>query len=297
VSYKTEEQQVEDLKEWWKDNGTPLIVGAVLGLSGFFGWKFYSEKQVAYQVAASDRYLTVTEELEKDDKTQLIENANAVKTDFPDSTYSVLSAFQLAKIAVVKNDLDAAASELDWVITNHPNNELTAVAKIRLARILIAQQKSEQALSLLSFDSDSGYFEVASLIRGNALMALGKKAEALEAYKTADNLSQSTANHPTLKLAIEKLTSEATSSAQVSPIESTEKISKESKKLETANDAASQDDDSGLETKPKSDAKPELEQKPEPEQNLKRNKSLNRTRRQMKRLLNEPFLPVFGGVR
>lgn len=263
MSYQTEEQQVEQLKEWWKDNGTPLIVGAALGLSGFFGWKFYSEKQVAYQVAASDLYLTVTEELEKDDKTQLIDNANAVKANFPDSTYSILSAFQLAKIAVAKKDLEAAASELNWVISNQPNNELTAVAKIRLARILIAQQKPEQALSQLSFDSDSGYFEVAALIKGNALMALGKKAEALEAYKAADNLNQSTANHPTLKLTIENLTAEASASTQVKPVESVAETPVDSGEVEKARatDEKSDDPEVGSEADSEMEAAPELEKK------------------------------------
>ncbi len=219
MSYQTEEQQVEQLKEWWKDNGTPLIVGAVLGLSGFFGWKFYNEKQIAYQIAASDLYITVTEELEKDDKTQLIENANTVKVNFPDTSYAILAAFQLAKIAVEKNDLDSAASEFNWIITNHSNNELASTAKIRLARVLIAQQKTEEALPLLAFDADSGYFEVASLIKGDALIALEKTAEALEAYKAADNIGKATANHPTLKLNIEELTADAISGVQEKTIE------------------------------------------------------------------------------
>jgi predicted negative regulator of RcsB-dependent stress response len=74
-----------------------------------------------------------------------------------------------------------------------------------LARILIAQEKAEQALPLLQFDNESGYFEVASMVKGDALFALGKKPEALEAYQAADNLGQATSSHPTLKLLIEEL--------------------------------------------------------------------------------------------
>ena len=219
MSNQTEEQQIEQLKDWWKDNGTPLIVGAALGLSGFFGWKFYTEKQIAYQEAASTLYISVAEELEKDDKTQLIENANAVKNNFSDSSYAILSAFHLAKIAIDKADLDAASSELNWVLDNHKGNELTAIAKIRLARILIAQQKAEQAIPLLEFDAESGYSEVANLIKGDALLTLGKKAEALEAYKSADNAGKSTINHPTLKLLIDDLTASASQTHKAIEIE------------------------------------------------------------------------------
>jgi len=206
VSYQTEEQQVEQLKEWWKDNGTPLIVGAVLGLSGFFGWKFWNEKQIATQEAASDLYVAVSEQIGKEDTAKLAENATKVKNNFPESSYAILSAFHLAKLAVEDNQLDKAVTELTWVIDKHATNELVHIAKIRLARILVAQQKSEQALPLLAFANDSGYFEIASLIKGDAFMALDRKTEALEAYKAADTAGKVTANHPTLKIMIEELT-------------------------------------------------------------------------------------------
>jgi predicted negative regulator of RcsB-dependent stress response len=214
VSYQTEEQQVEQLKEWWKENGTPLIVGAVIGLSGFFGWKYWTEQQIAYQSNASNLYSLVTEELEKEDatatdkKVKLAEGALAVKTQFPESSYAILSAFHLAKLAVDEKNLDKAVKELTWVIDTHSSNELVHIAKIRLARILVAQQKAEQALPFLSFESESGYFEIASLIKGDAMMALGKSAEALEAYKAADNAGKVTARHQTLKLKIANLTAD-----------------------------------------------------------------------------------------
>jgi len=206
VSYQTEEQQVEQLKEWWKENGTPLIVGAVLGLSGFFGWKYWSAEQKSTQAAASDLYMSVSEQIGKEDTAKLVENANTVKSKFPDSSYAILSAFHLAKQAVEANKMDDAITELNWVIKNHKGNELVQVAKIRLARVYVTQQKAEQALPLLSFDKESGYFEIASLIKGNALMALDRKTEALEAYKAADASGKVTANHSTLKLMIEELT-------------------------------------------------------------------------------------------
>ncbi len=202
---QTEEQQVEQLKEWWSENGTALIVGAILGLSGFFGWKYWNEKQIAYQESASQLYMTVTEELEKENSSKLIENATAVKSRFADSSYAILSAFHIAKAAIKENDLDAAVTEFTWVIDNHGGNELVQIAKLRLARIFVAQHNAEQALGLLSLPKESGYFEFASLIKGDALMSLGRESEALVAYKEAESVNKTTANHPTLKLRIESL--------------------------------------------------------------------------------------------
>ncbi|WP_444995117.1 YfgM family protein [Aliikangiella sp. IMCC44359] len=205
MSYDTEEQQVEKLKEWWSENGTPLIIGAVIGLAGFAGWKYWTEKEVAHQAAASDLYMKVTEVLKSEDKTGLAESAKAVKSQYPKTSYAILSSFQLAKLAVDANELSKAAAELTWIIDNHPDNELTPVAKIRLARIFIQQDKAADALPLVKVDKESGYSALASLVEGDALLALDKKDQALAAYKIAMADVDMVAKHPSLQFKIDQL--------------------------------------------------------------------------------------------
>ena len=205
MSYDTEEQQLETLKEWWKENGTPLIIGAVLGLAGFAGWKYWNQQQIAYQEGASDLYIKVSDILKTEKKEGLAESAEAVKSQFPKSSYAILSAFQLAKLAVDANELDKAAAELSWVIDNHPSNELTAIAKIRLARVFIEQEKASEAVALVSLEETSGYYALASLVKGDALMALERKSEALEAYKAASEDMSIVARNPSLQIKIDQL--------------------------------------------------------------------------------------------
>ncbi|WP_196141066.1 tetratricopeptide repeat protein [Aliikangiella sp. G2MR2-5] len=212
MSYETEEQQVERLKEWWKENGTPLIVGALLGLAGFGGWKYWNEQKLAYQQGASDAYLKVTEILKSEKKEGLAESAKSVKANYPESSYAILSAFQLAKLAVDESKLDEAAAELNWVIEKHPTSELAPVAKIRLARILIEQDKADSALPLVSMEEGTGYYSLASLVKGDALLALDKKADALEAYKAATNDASIVAQNPSLQIKIDQLTAQVKSS-------------------------------------------------------------------------------------
>lgn len=214
MSYETEEQQVERLKEWWKENGTPLVIGAALGLTGFLGWKYWEHKQVAYQEAASDLYVKVSDILETEKKEGLAESAEAVKSQYPKSSYAILSAFQLAKLAVENKSLDKAKSELNWVINNHKNNELATTAKIRLARILIEQEKFTEALPLLEMESESGYYALANMVKGNALIAMGKNEEALAAYKIASADKGIIARNPTLKIKVDELTAEKVGSSK-----------------------------------------------------------------------------------
>jgi predicted negative regulator of RcsB-dependent stress response len=205
VSYDTEEQQIQKLKEWWKDNGTPLIVGAVLGLSGFGGWKYWQAEQVAYQAGASDLFSQVSDILQAEEQNGLSDSLNAVKTQYPNSTYAIFSALHLAKLAVDEKELDKAAQELKWVVENHSGNDLVSIAKIRLARVLIEQGQAEQALTYINIDADSGYSALANLVKGDALLALNKKAEALEAYKLANLDKKIVSRHPTLQFKIDAL--------------------------------------------------------------------------------------------
>ncbi|MCW8880154.1 MAG: tetratricopeptide repeat protein [Kangiellaceae bacterium] len=205
MSYETEEQQLDALKDWWKENGTPLIIGAVLGLAGFAGWKYWNQQQIAYQEGASDLYIKVAEILKTEKKEGLAESAQAVKSEFPKSSYAILSAFQLAKLAVDANELDKAAAELSWVIDNHPSNELTAIAKIRLARVFIEQEKASEAIALVTLEETSGYYALASLVKGDALMALERKSEALDAYKAASTDMSIVSRNPSLQIKIDQL--------------------------------------------------------------------------------------------
>jgi len=161
---------------------------------------------VAEQKAASDLYNKVVEMSDAKDEKKLAENAQAVKEKFSGSTYAVLSAFQLAKLAVDKNELDKAATELNWIITNHKDNELTSLAKIRLARIFIEQGKPADALDLVNLDEKSGYYALSNLVKGDALLALERKDEALEAYKIASIEKEITGRHPSLSFKVEALT-------------------------------------------------------------------------------------------
>jgi len=233
VSYETEEQQLEQLKDWWNENGTPLIVGAILGLAGFGGWKYWNQQQIAYQEAASDLYLKVTEVAESDNKADLAESAMAVKTQYPESSYAILSAFHLAKAAVEAQDYDKAIAELTWVIDNHADNELVSIAKIRLARIFVQQDKATDALPLVELDSESGYYALANLVKGDALLALDRQNDALEAYKLASADLEVVARHPTLQLKIESLSGTnsshaVTSDSDASQSETDESVNSES---------------------------------------------------------------------
>ena len=59
--YETEEQQLEALKKWWKENATSLILGLAIGVSGLFGWRYYLDQNHMHAVMASDMYMQLVQ--------------------------------------------------------------------------------------------------------------------------------------------------------------------------------------------------------------------------------------------
>ncbi|WP_025553346.1 YfgM family protein, partial [Vibrio parahaemolyticus] len=63
--YDTEEQQVEAIKDWWKENGKAVIIGAVVGLGGLFGWRYYQDTVIQASETASQSYTTAMNTLQE----------------------------------------------------------------------------------------------------------------------------------------------------------------------------------------------------------------------------------------
>lgn len=114
--YDTEEQQVEAIKDWWKENGKAVIFGAVIGLGGLFGWRYYQDTMTKAQEAASESYTQAVQELaakgtEGEGALQSFIDANK------ETQYAVLAALQLAKVQVEAGNLDEALAQLEWAKT------------------------------------------------------------------------------------------------------------------------------------------------------------------------------------
>ena len=132
--YTTEEQQVEVIKSWWKENGTSVLAGTVIGLVGLFGWRYYNELQQTNQEAASQAYNAMTAQLAKGDDAAL-EQAKSFISAHQGDAYAELAALQLAAAAVKAGKLDLAAEQLTLVAASG-DESIKPIAALRLARVL-----------------------------------------------------------------------------------------------------------------------------------------------------------------
>ena len=187
--YETEEQQVEALKKWWKENGTSLIVGLFVGVSALFGWRYYTEQNNAHAVYASDLYMQVMQSATiqaVDDKT--IDIHNQLINEFSDTPYAALASLALAKTEYEKDNVDGAVAQLELAI-KHANDDITKqIASLRLVSIYLEQKKYDEAMSYLNMKHDAAYDAQYEELKGDVYSAKGDNAQARMAYDNAINL-------------------------------------------------------------------------------------------------------------
>lgn len=179
--FATEEQQVEAIKRFWKENGIAIIVGAVIGLGGLWGWQYYSDSQLAAKEAASQGYQEVVENLQADDG---IVRAEAFLANHQSSGYAAMTALVLAAQEVENNNLEAALGHLQTAVQSK-DGSLQNVAKMRLARVQLAMNEAQAALdSVAKIDAEAFTAQVEE-IKGDAYVMLADFTNARLAYSAA----------------------------------------------------------------------------------------------------------------
>ena len=180
-----EQEQIEALKAWWKDNGnwvlgTALI--AVIGVGGWRGWQYYQHQQ---STDAAILFQQVEEQVGSNDPKRVSDAAAAVMDKFPSTIYAANAALLAAQVNEQGKDIPHAKTQLQWVIDHASESTLQDIAHLRLAAVLLDEKNYEGALKQLEAKHAESFDGLFSDLRGDVLSAQGKTDEARSAYKLA----------------------------------------------------------------------------------------------------------------
>lgn len=199
ADYQSEEEQIEAFKQWWVDNGLKLVAAAVIIVGGSFGWQGWQGAQDEQAQQGSAIYTNMIDTVKASAEAPLTEEqqqavsdaVSQLKEEFGDSGYAHLSALVSAKLAVEADDLDTAATELEWVLSNKPSATLATLATLRLARVEAARGNVDTALALIE-DADAGKMVSAyEEAKGDFHISMGHHAAAYTAYQAALDAEES----------------------------------------------------------------------------------------------------------
>lgn len=184
MDYETEEQQVEALKRWWKENGKLVVTGLGLGIALVVGVRMYNDHTNNRAESASYLFdqLISNEVGNKQDIKALDQRLLA---EYSSTSYAALSALVVAKQMVKQGDLDSARQKLEWVMANSKNEEFKHIARLRLMRVLTSMKEFDQALSLANTDYPKSFAALYEELKGDAYLAKGDTNQARIAYDKA----------------------------------------------------------------------------------------------------------------
>lgn len=189
--HHSEEEQIENLKKWWKENGPSVLFGVVIGLAALFGWNAWQDHKIRQASEASALYNDLLIKMETGQAAEqyntLIETLRA---EYDDTVYAPLAALAAAKFAVDQNNTDAAIEHLEWAVQNAQQPEVAITAKLRMSRLLLAQGKFDKVESLLGEEYPEAYTAVIEELRGDLMVAKGSPETARQAYERALTASE-----------------------------------------------------------------------------------------------------------
>lgn len=182
---KTDREEVEMLKKWWKDSGKSIAIAIVIGLVVSFGWQGWRKYQRQQKQEASILYQSLSvSDYQK--KPKLAEKfAQQLMKDYRRSPYATFAALWSAKEALQKNNLVAALASCQWVLKNSKVSSLQQIARIRAARVLLAQKKPKKAMSILAKVDDETFEPLIENVKGDIYTFMGDSKAAHKAYQAA----------------------------------------------------------------------------------------------------------------
>jgi predicted negative regulator of RcsB-dependent stress response len=178
-------EQSERVQQWLRQNGLSIVVGIAIGLVGIFGWGKWNDHKAAHQAEAANLYQQIQVAVAAGKTDSADQLTDQLIKDYTDSTYAIFAVGDRAERQVQAKQLDKAIDSLGWAESHASDANLKALSQMRIARVMLAEGKSADALAALDRMPAKAYEGVAQELRGDVLVKLGRPDDARKAYVAA----------------------------------------------------------------------------------------------------------------
>lgn len=207
AAYTTEQEQLQLIRDWFKKYGVSILLGIIIAAIFSIGWRYWQQNRIQKlnQAAALYEQLLVAQMTHQD--APALDAANNLIKNYPHTAYASFAGLFLSEQNVTQNDLAKAEQQLQNVINHSSDKTLQQLAKIRLARLWVAENKPKAALDLLNtIKAGDIYATAAAIISGDAYAALQQPQQAKNNYQIAlNNLPASAPLRPIVQMKLDNL--------------------------------------------------------------------------------------------
>ncbi|HYE34078.1 tetratricopeptide repeat protein [Methylocaldum sp.] len=192
-AYLTEEERLEALQRWWKENRQSLILGVLLGVAVIIGWNMWQGNVRTQQEQASNLYQQMLKAAETKQTEPAIKLGERVVATYPSTTYADYARLLLAKLKVDSNDLAGAKTILEETLAKTKDENFKHIARLRLGQVMLASGEIGPALGMLEPLTSEQMGKFAGLyeeLKGDLYAAANRPDEARKAYETAKQFGE-----------------------------------------------------------------------------------------------------------
>ena len=179
-----EEQEINQLKDWWKENGKTIIVAFILGVGGMFGWRYWQAHQAEQIAQASAQYDALIYSAQQDEQAKKANIEQFVQANSK-TAYAVFALLDEAKKATEKQDFTAAEVNLNQALIQSQDEVLTSIVALRLSAVQFQLGQLDNALTTLNQVKGESFNARKAILTGDIQVAKGDKVAAKNSFEQA----------------------------------------------------------------------------------------------------------------
>ena len=179
-----EEQEINQLKDWWKENGKTIIVAFILGVGGMFVWRYWQAHQAEQIAQASAQYDALIYSAQQDEQAKKANIEQFVQANSK-TAYAVFALLDEAKKATEKQDFAAAEANLNQALTQSQDEVLISIVALRLSAVQFQLGQLDNALTTLNQVKGESFNARKAILTGDIQVAKGDKVAAKKSFEQA----------------------------------------------------------------------------------------------------------------
>lgn len=180
-----EQEKLDELKAWWKQNAKWIITGVtvfLLAVAGWRGWQTWTHKQA---MEASQLFERAVQAAMMNDAKAVREITGQIMENYGRTAYATPAAWLAGQVNHGSGDLKSATAQYAYALDKARDASVKQLARLRLAAIRLENKDLAGALALLQQPHDEAYAGLYANLKADVLVEQGKVEEARAAYQEA----------------------------------------------------------------------------------------------------------------
>ena len=182
---QSEKEQIEEIRAWWAEYGRYVIAGVVIAVALMVGFNQYKSNKLAAELEASALFESLAGHVFEGDVDDAELVADELANNYANTSYAAQSKLAMARLYMDKSRDQDAADVLQELLAMRGNGALRHVGRLRLARVLLYQDKPQEVIDLLVGQDNKAFEGLYAEALGDAFAALGQVEAAGESYRIA----------------------------------------------------------------------------------------------------------------